>query len=114
MLFAYKLKDPTSVTFIGNTIIARKGSLITTDLQVNVDLTFYGLLEPVRNNHINLEDIILPNVETTIGYDDQGNLRFAPYFLDLEVNDPVTPLPLGEYRALLSAYSAFSNYLKPA
>lgn len=112
MLFAYKLKDPHTCSFIGNAIIAHKGSLVTTDLQVNVDLMHYGLLEPVKNvaDASTLVSAEVP--ECTVLWNENGTVTFSPFLPHLDKDTPF--MSLGEYKRCVDAYTSLIKLLKPA
>lgn len=113
MLFAYKLKDPLTSTFIGNKVIARNGSLITTDLQVTVDLSHYGLLEPVKNNVVDAASLVSYEVpECTIRLNENGNLEFSPFLPAVAEETPF--MSINKYRTCVSAYTDLIKLLKPA
>ena len=113
MLFAYKLKDPLTSTFIGNKIIARNGSLITTDLQVTADLSHYGLLEPAKDNVVDVASLVSPMVpECTVRLNESGKLEFSPFLP--AVDDEVPFMQIDDYYSCISAYSELMKLLKPA
>lgn len=112
MLFAYKLKDPLTCSFIGNTIIAHKGSLVTTDLQVNVDLMHYGLLEPVKNV-VDVKTLVSAEVpECTVRWNENGTVSFSPFLP--HVDDEVPFMGLEECKLCVDAYTSLIKLLKPA
>ena len=112
MLFAYKLKDPLTSTFIGNKIIARNGSLITTDLQVTADLSHYGLLEPVKNV-VDANTLVSAEVpECRVRWNKNGTVSFSPAFPHLDKDSPF--MGLEEYKLCVDAYTSLIKLLKPA
>ena len=113
MLFAYKLKDATVVTPIGNKIITKIGSLITTDLQITVDLSHYGLLEPVKDNVVDAASLVSPMVpECTVRLNESGKLEFSPFLP--AVDDEVPFMQINDYKTCIGAYSELIKLLKPA
>lgn len=112
MIYAYKLKDPTIVTPIGNKIITKIGSLITTDLQTTVDLMHYGLLEPVKNV-VDANTLVSAEVpECRVRWNKNGTVSFSPAFPHLDKDSPF--MGLEEYKLCVDAYTSLIKLLKPA
>lgn len=112
MLFAYKLKDPTIVTPIGTKIITKIGSLITTDLQITVDLMHYELLEPVKNV-VDANTLVSAEVpECTVRWNENGTVSFSPFLP--HVDDEVPFMGLEDYKICVAAYTSLIKLLKPA